>query len=333
MEIDTVISVMERNLDLLLGRANVVACGVGYKVTSEGPTDEPAVVISVTAKVPAAQLSENDLVPKIVDGAKTDVIETGVIRAFADHQGRWRPTIPPGVSIGPGNTTAAGTLGCLVRKRGETFILSNNHVLANANSGRVGDSILQPARLDSGVDGDKVATLAEYIPLDFGDKETSCNLVKTVEKSLNLAAKAVGSSHRLVSYQATTGTNYVDVALARPVTPGQFSSEILEIGIPKGVRAATLGMMVKKSGRTTGFTHGQITQIAVTTQVSYGGRAATFTNQLMAGAMSSPGDSGSAVLDEEGYVVGLLFAGSDTVTMINPIQSVIDALGIEIVNW
>jgi hypothetical protein len=330
MEIDAALQAMQQNLDQILRRANVVACGVGYKVTGEGPTGEPAVVVSVTKKVPAAQLSENDLVPKVIDGAKTDVLETGVIRAFLDHRSRWRPTIPPGVSMGHIGV-GAGTFGCLVRKRGETFILSNNHVLADVNAGQPGDAILQPASLDGGTADDKVAALASYVPIDFGDKEPTCDLVRTVENTFNLAAKAVGSSHRLSSYQATDGVNHVDAALARPLTPGQFSAEILEIGIPKGVRAATLGTAVKKSGRTTGFTRGQIIQIAVTMQVSYGGRMATFTGQLMAGAMSAPGDSGSAVLDEEGYVVGLLFAGSDTVTMINPIQAVIDALGVEIV--
>jgi len=73
-------------------------------------------------------------------------------------------------------------------------------------------------------------------------------------------------------------------------------------------------------------------QIDVTTQVSYGeGQTAIFEDQLMAGAMSQGGDSGSAVLDEEDFVVGLLFAGSDTTTIINPIQFVLDALNVEIV--
>jgi hypothetical protein len=37
------------------------------------------------------------------------------------------------------------------------------------------------------------------------------------------------------------------------------------------------------------------------------------------------------VLDDEGYVVGLLFAGSETTTIINPIQAVLDALNVQIV--
>ena len=88
---------------------------------------------------------------------------------------------------------------------------------------------------------------------------------------------------------------------------------------------------MQKTGRTTEYTQGQIVQIDVTTSVGYNGRMATFTDQLMANGMSAGGDSGSAVLDEAGFVVGLLFAGSNTATLINPIQTVLDLLGIELV--
>jgi hypothetical protein len=330
MEINTILEIQRQNLVHLLDRRNVVACGVGYKITEGESTDEPAIVISVTQKVPAAQLAAKDLVPKVIDGVKTDVIETGVIRAFQGHQGRWRPVIPPGVTIGHINVTA-GTFGCLVRRGGEIFILSNNHVLADVNAGRTGDPILQPGRYDGGTPADQVATLGDYIPIDFGGEAPTCGLAQGLETAFNQAAQFFGSSHRLSAYRQTTGINHVDVALAYPASPDIVTPDILEIGPPKGVHAATLGTPVKKSGRTTGLTHGQVIQIAVTTQVSYNGRMARFTDQLMAGAMSAPGDSGSAVLNEEGYVVGLLFAGSDTTTIINPIQFVLDALGIEIV--
>jgi V8-like Glu-specific endopeptidase len=65
--------------------------------------------------------------------------------------------------------------------------------------------------------------------------------------------------------------------------------------------------------------------------VDYGGPTATFHSQLMAGAMSQGGDSGSAVLNNQKQVVGLLYAGSDTTTLFNPIQDVLTALNIEIV--
>jgi hypothetical protein len=51
----------------------------------------------------------------------------------------------------------------------------------------------------------------------------------------------------------------------------------------------------------------------------------------MAESMSAPGDSGSIVLDEENYVIGLLYAGSDSATLINPINPVLKALNVELV--
>ncbi len=134
-----------------------------------------------------------------------------------------------------------------------------------------------------------------------------------------------------MAYRTSPGENLVDAALARPLNPAQCVAGILNIGLPAGVAAATLGTALQKTGRTTGFTQGRITQIDVTTSVDYNGRMATFTDQLMASGMSDGGDSGSAVLDEQRRVVGLLFAGSPRATLINPIQAVLAALKVEIV--
>ena len=110
-----------------------------------------------------------------------------------------------------------------------------------------------------------------------------------------------------------------------------MSNTILGIGEIAGVGEAELGMNVQKSGRTTGYTTGTIQQIDVTVNVQYGaGRVGQFTDQLIAGDMSQGGDSGSAVLDMDNNIVGLLFAGSDTVTIMNRIQNVFTALNITI---
>jgi len=121
----------------------------------------------------------------------------------------------------------------------------------------------------------------------------------------------------------------VDAAIARPLNPEDVSDEILQIGTLQGAAEGTLGMAIKKSGRTTQFTTGTIEQVDVSVNVQYGeGKIAMFTDQLMAGAMSQGGDSGSAVLNENNALVGLLFAGSDTTTVINRIQHVFSALGV-----
>jgi hypothetical protein len=59
------------------------------------------------------------------------------------------------------------------------------------------------------------------------------------------------------------------------------------------------------------------------------GKMAIFTDQLMAGAMSAGGDSGSLVVSGN-LVVGLLFAGSEKTTVINRVQNVMSALNVTI---
>jgi hypothetical protein len=88
-------------------------------------------------------------------------------------------------------------------------------------------------------------------------------------------------------------------------------------------------MAIKKSGRTTALTTGEVQQVNVTSTVQYGeNKTAIFTDQLLAGAMSQGGDSGSAVLDSNNRLIGLLFAGSENTTIINRIENVFSALGV-----
>ncbi len=314
----------------LLKRRNVVGVGLGYKVSAGGATDELSLIVSVTRKMPPDVLSQKDMVPQRLNGVRTDVVELGVIRAFdLGPRDRWRPVVPPGVSVGHHRITA-GTFGCLVRRGDQVFILSNNHVLADVNGGEAGDAILQPGPSDAGTAQDQIATLSDYVPIDFGTAPPECSVADWSAKLLNYVAGALGSSHQLQAVKQTQGVNRVDAALATPLSPDGVSSEILYIGAPIGVGEATLGTPVQKTGRTTGYTQGVITQIDATLRVDYSGRSALFTGQLVAGPMSQPGDSGSAVLDMDGRVVGLLFAGSDVSTIINPIDEVFSALEIEL---
>lgn len=268
------------------------------------------------------------MVPSSVDGIPTDVVATGRIRAFQIPTGRFRPA-PGGVSIGQFEITA-GTLGCLVHKNGEQFILSNNHVLANSNDASIGDAILQPGPYDGGMNpADKIAELAEFVPITYSSSSSSCAVVNSIADVCNFLTELTGSDARLQAISVQTSENLIDAALARPVNPADVNNEILGYGAIAGTAEGALGMAVKKSGRTTGLTTGEIEQIDVTANVSYGGdRVAQFSDQLVTGAMSQGGDSGSAVLDNSNNLVGLLFAGSDQVTIINRIQNVFNILGL-----
>ena len=98
----------------------------------------------------------------------------------------------------------------------------------------------------------------------------------------------------------------------------------------EGTAEAALMMSVRKSGRSTGLTTGEIVVLDATVNVSYGeGRTVRFEDQIVTGAMSAPGDSGSLLVAGDAlHAVGLLFAGSDDATIFNPIQTVLDLLDV-----
>jgi len=86
-----------------------------------------------------------------------------------------------------------------------------------------------------------------------------------------------------MAYQQVVIADLVDGAVARPLSDDLVGRRILEIGGPCSAGEASLGTKIKKSGRATGRTYGEITQVIVTVPVSYGfNRVATFTDQLMA---------------------------------------------------
>jgi hypothetical protein len=147
----------------------------------------------------------------------------------------------------------------------------------------------------------------------------------------NAGFRLINSNTRYKVAKVQAEDNLVDAAIATPLDPADVKDEILNIGPIQGTVEGELGMAIKKSGRTTGFTTGQIQQVDVTANVQYGaGQVARFTDQLLAGAMSQGGDSGSAVLDDNNRLSGLLFAGGDTTTIINRIENVFSALGISL---
>jgi len=261
----------------LMTKPNVIATGIGYKYVQGKKTDEIGIICSVEKKVAKSYLSESDTLPEKIQDVSVDVFVSGLIYAYQDPTSRIRPA-PGGVSIGHTNITA-GTLGCLVKKNNEWYILSNNHVLANSNDAAIGDAILQPGPYDGGTDPqDRIATLAEFVPIQFegGGVPTPCPIGNIVAGVLNGIAAVLGSRTRLLPVRPQAATNLVDAAIAKPVENDQVIDDILNIGKISGVAEAALGMSITKSGRTTGVTTGTINQIDVTSQVSYGNNKIKF---------------------------------------------------------
>lgn len=231
---------------------NVVGIGIGPKLVGNSIEAQEAVRIYVRVKIPRNEISANELVPSSFGNLPTDVIEIGDVTAFPvtktwDRQKKNRPLMSCGVSVGHPNITA-GTLGCLVEKNNERYILSNNHVIADCNAAVIGDKIIQQGKADGGSSpSEDIATLSDFKPMDF-----------------------------------TGAANDIDAAIAKLDQAGTVEEEIIDIGSPlKTTTSAALYQSVRKHGRTTGHTVGVITDLSVDIWVGYGtsGRA-WFENQL-----------------------------------------------------
>jgi len=240
------------------------------------------------------------------------------------HTAKQTPPIQLGTSGGwyydlANGYCCGGTLGSLVTHGTKQYILSNFHIFAadresgdNQRIASGGDPIIQPGLIDvlcNGNEAQVVATLS-----DWADPLAPAN---------------------------------IDAAIAR-VMPGMVdpNGAILEIGtISSSTLGESLNLAVKKSGRTTGLTRSKIAGLNATIFVdyedecagSYRGRA-TFTGQIVVGNRGSKflagGDSGSLMVEDVAInprAVGLLFAGSSSVAIANPIDEVLSYFGVEMV--
>lgn len=316
----------------LFSRANVVGLAVGHKIIGGLATDERCIVVYVERKRPEPQLRPRDIVPKELEGVRTDVVESGRFKALSllnaptmSRTERIRPA-PGGVSAGHFQITA-GTLGVLARRaRGGTVLLSNNHVFANSNDAKAGDPILQPGPADGGTPDDAIARLVDFVPIVFTDRELG-PFARLVEKGLGPLLAWFGLGLKRLP---TGKTNLVDAAIAEPLSAGLVSPDVLEIGRVAGHVEADIGMRTRKSGRTTGLTSGRVSAIDGVVQVDYDGTSAVFRQQIVSDMISRGGDSGSLIVDGQNRAVGLLFAGSDRATILNPIEAVLHLLDLEL---
>jgi hypothetical protein len=257
----------------------------------------------------------NALLEKIHKRAKNEV-DVRFVGRIAKHAPPWHRTrkrpLQPGSSVGHFKITA-GTIGAIAkeRKTGHDVILSNNHVLANENSAKVRDAILQPGVADGGkLPKDLVAKLKKWVDLMPNRANLLDAAIATIVKSIDIDP---------LKYQG--------------------------IGTLAGTRVAPLlpGMLVAKVGRTTGVTHGRITAIELDdVVVEYDLGLLSFDDQIEiestgTGAFSAGGDSGSLILDAENRGCALLFAGGETggangrgLTYANPIAIVLKKLAIEL---
>ena len=312
-KLQSVMAIQDRHTASLMAKRDVI--GTATTLDDNG---EPAVMLLVTSQ------EALEAAPKTIEGVPVKVVLTDKIVAMrataVSHTAKQTPPIQLGTSGGWRKDLAngyccGGTLGSLIQVGGNQRILSNYHVFeadivsgGNGTVAATGDFIIQPGLID-----------------------VSCNAAN----AQNVAT--------LVKTSSLPGSN-VDCSSANVIS-GMVSStgSILEVGVLKsgsGV-AAFVGQAVKKSGRTSGLTRSSVNGLNATVSVAYDNECAggaaftkTFTGQILVKNNGSKflkgGDSGSLMVQDvttNPNAVGLLFAGSSTIAVANPVGQVLSFLG------
>lgn len=279
-------------------KSNVVALGLGYKVKNGIISSKECISIFVNNKLPLHELLPNNIIPSTYNGIITDVIDSGPITA-SSLTNKIRPTLG-GYSIGPIAGGDGGTLGCLVTDGKCYYILTNNHIIIDEKITQIGMPIIQPAIIDGGTIEDEIATLSLYIPL-----------------------KPKTNSNR--------AENLVDCSISKITKRSLVSTKIAFLGRPKGTVLPYIADDVVKVGRTSELTKGSIISIGATVKLSMDETQYLFVNQIITTKMSSAGDSGSILFDKNTNAVGLLIGGSNSQSLFNPIDAVLDSLKVKLV--
>ncbi len=281
-------------------------------IDASGNYTAPAKVPSPTTQVVTA-----------IAQADTTKFATARVQVFQANSNQAEQPLPIKLGTSGGNIDdksgvycCGGTLGSLLIRNGAYYILSNNHVLARSNQATAGEPITQPGLIDtkcSTAGTQTVANLTSFVNLESGGGNADAAIAQIIPG-------AVDTSGSILSLGATATGNIPD-----PGPPHQG----------KGITAA-IAENVAKSGRTTGLTCAAISATRLATTVTYqtkcnGGSSfnVAYTNQIVVSGtgFTSSGDSGSLIVDQSSAdPVALLYAGSDTEAVGNPVSDVLAAL-------
>ena len=303
--------------------------------TAVGQDDDGEITLVVFVNAEASNHGEvMRALPRGIKGVRVSAQLTDRFRAVGkpsgggggvSHTAKQTPPIQLGTSGGWGYDLAngyccGGTLGSLIQVKDASgvvigqYILSNYHVFesdivpgGNRIVATTGDNIIQPGLIDVGCNAagaQNVATLVKVSSLPNSNVDCSVALVNS-------------------------GMVRTDGA-------------ILEIGtISATTVGAALSQAVKKSGRTSKLTRSKIIGLNATISIAYenecaGGAAftKTFTGQIVISNSRSSflagGDSGSLMVEDvttNPRAIGLLYAGSSSTAIANPIGEVLTFLG------
>ena len=335
-QIKALVPVQEKYTPSLMKQDGVIGTAIGLDTNGK-----PAILVLTETDIQSQALAKGRIlpIPAKLGNVPTVQFVSGVIRTMQLLKGKpgggGKPS--PGVSHTAKQSTpielgtsggweydiangycCSGTLGSLITNGSKLYILSNFHVL-------YGD-------IESGNNGIIAGQQGYTAVIQPGLVDVNCSA-----SNAQVVANLISGGG---SFTATNQDANVDAGIAQIISGMvNTSGAILEIGtISSSTVDASLNQSVKKSGRTTGLTTSKVIGLNATVSVSYetecGGTTAftkTYSGQIIISNKGSKflnsGDSGSLMVENVSNnprAVGLLFAGSSTAAVANPINDVLD---------
>jgi hypothetical protein len=286
-----------------LRRPNVTAVDVGFKIKGDKLTDEIAIRVHVARKIPVAELASSEVfnetgkTPKKVGGFPVDVIEA-----------KYGPSAAPATA--PMALDDADDAAIAALERTTAF----DPLIGGISCGN--------PRITAGTIGAIVFNRRTCRPMILSNWHVLAGAsAAAVGEGILQPGRVDGGTQVVATLTRMRLDARMDAAVATLNGVRGHSRDILGLGTISGTDTATLGMLVVKSGRTTGITRGVVDGVSMSVSINYGDPGVVaFTNQIrivprapwpaLDYEVSMGGDSGSVWLNEgNNRAIGLHFAG------------------------
>lgn len=272
----------------------VLSVDLGLKRSHDKLTEQLSWRIFVKEKKRDADLAPEHRLPREIEGLPTDVHtrEVGAFDVDPIPDESSYSSLIGGIQIS--SSIGGGTLGCFVNVVGDpkVYLMSNHHVLVGYE-GSLGGLVGQPGM--------------------------ACDLCCC--KCCDVATVSAGSGMAVTPPVGVPNTVDAAIAVLKGQNPGDttitpYTNSIVDIGPIFGSATAVFGDTVRKRGRTTLLTQGTVVSTTYSDTIPLDDtHSAVFTDCVHIDPLApttkwrGKGDSGAAVVNSLGQVIGLHFFG------------------------
>jgi hypothetical protein len=336
---DVLLAHLETAKRELLEKPNTLAVGIGIKESHGEFTGEIAYRVFVTEKKDPAALAPGDMIPREVEGVRTDVLTPYHIKDRPDVCGTERETLTKhrplraGIAISTDAVTY-GTLGWfgVLDMDDSRILLTNKHVLYDNTHETITTSkpTAQP----------QLGSPSKCCCCECGSDNVVADSLIGIRDLSPLTPTSVDCA---IARIKTEHAGDISLVIANDAT-----ATVLSVS---GTAQAVVGQNVRKIGARSGFTRGivvHIGDVAAAATDPAGGAIAIRTGQVLVipdpaetyqvndrgtckFAFSNNGDSGSVIINDSDEIVALLYGGDEKpnsvdITFANNIGNVLNAL-------